>query len=611
MIIDIPLQNPLKQTNKDDVSGSIHETFNVDLSSKKNKICLPNKVKISETDTSLTSLGLITKFLFFGGRYHAYSAGTDSGTYEYVAKLFRGGDSVGDGFTLPTWTINTTDYETDATIDSFDGDLVLLSDDAWTLSSSSDTSWTAGDTNTGCTGLSVKFEERLYWSTGFGLKSCADIATIADSGSYTWDLPQQSSNSDISGLDTSTSGIWIATSSDGSPETYVYLWDGVTENVFDGAYKVPEPYIMNLKVLNDIPYVVGGSGILYAFNGSYFQEVDRFPFADIVLSDLDKSSDIDGLTENYPSKWIHNNGSTVLGNKLYFLINPIAQEDSKLFGDYAKLAGIWCYDPEIGLYHKHAISVSDDNGEMGILKHVGALTTSGLDTSYDPEDAGSFIFSFSYYTENSNTTEKYAIGYLEPIAISGAASTGYLTTQRIYSQNLSDTWEQISVGFEELESTDSIEVKYRTKLKDGTNIGVTWGSTPQFTSTDTDLAKVKTNFDAEESYECRVILGNGSGIVSQVTNITEASGTYTVTLDTVHTGVTATNTGQVRLENWTSAGTITSADNDTQIVKIPLGVQSNWIQFKFILRGEEISRNKHNPIINRIVSVSTTHANFA
>jgi hypothetical protein len=605
MIIDIPHQNELKQLNKGDLNGSIGETFNVDLEHLPSKICLPSKVQINETNDSLASLGLITKFIFYDGVFFAHSAGTSSGTYENVGKIFKGGDSVDAGFTLPTWSGNTTDFSDTATIESFDGQLVLMSEDLWTLGNSSDTSWTVEDTDL-TSGLSTKFEGRVYFVNGNdSIFSFADPATVSTSGSYTFDIPLQSEGS-ISGIDTSASGIWITTSSDGSPETFVYLWDGVSENVFSGSYKVPEPYIMNLKVLNDTPYIVGGSGKIYAFNGSYFEEVARFPFSNILLSGLDDSRSIEIVTSGI-GKWIHNNGSTVLGNKLYFLVNPIALADTKTYGDYSKLAGIWCLDPEIGLYHKHAISVLDDNGEMGQLKYVGALTTSGLDTNPSASDAGNFIFGFSYLTENSTSTEKYAIGHIQPIASAGSKQSGYLKTQRIYAQNTADTWEKMCLGFEELESNDSIEVKYRKVEREATNIGVTWSSTTVFTSTDTDLVDIKSKFDTGESYECRVLLGNGSGVISQLTNITEASGTYTVTLDTVHTGVTATNTGQVRLENWKSIETITSAQNDYQFKELPIGGQSNWIQYKIILRGEEIARNKHNPIINRIISVSNQH----
>lgn len=603
MIIDIPIKNPYSQINKDDVSGSINETFNVDFGF--NKLSLPNKTVISTDTSDLTELGLISKFVFFEGKYVAYSVGTDSGTYGSDARLFRGGDAVDDGFTLPEWTVNTTDYPTEATVVSFGGKLILIGDDTWSLSTDTDTSWTSESTSgSGASKFSLVFEDRAYYISGSSIRSFADPATHASSGAYTWTLPNGASQ-DFSGLDKSTAGIWVAASSREGSEAYVYLWDGQTENAYDGEYKVPDSSIMALKVHEDVPYVVLGNGIIMRFNGSFFEEINRFPFTEILLARRqDFSIDI-GTTSQ--GKWIHPMGVDIINNKLHFLVNPIAEDDSTIFGDYSKLAGIWCLDPNIGLYHRYAISITVNNGEVGQLKHVGALKAVAFEQNVSPAELGSFLFSVSYYTENSTSTEEYAIGYAEPIGITGATSNGYMTTQRIYSNELSDTWEKVAIGFEELDSTDSIEFKYRTKELEGNNIGVTWASATSFTSSSTNLMKVKTNFEAGNNYECRVLLGNGSGIISQITDISETGGTYTITLDTAHDGVSASDTGQVRLENWESVETITSSDNEAQIKNIPIGKQSNWIQYKLVLRGSENARNEHNPVINRIVSVSTPH----
>jgi hypothetical protein len=606
MIIDIPLQQPLRQTNKGDLGGSIGETFNIDLNHYPNKIALPSKVKINTTNDDVAELGLITKFVFFEGTYFAHSAGTDSGTYDGDGRVLKGGDSVQGSFSLPSWTVNTTDYNTDATSEEFKGDLFLISDDIWSISSTTDTSWTSESTDNG-EKFSIKFEDRVYYcGQGNTVESFADPETPSGAtGSYTWDAPDQSEG-EIVGLDTSTAGIWIPTSSNGSPETFVYLWDGVTENTVDGAYKVPETYLMGIKVMNDIPYVVGGSGKIYGFNGSYFEEVARFPFSDILLAGIDDSDSIDISTSGI-GKWMHNNGMTVHDSKLYFLVNPITQDDSTIFGDYSKLAGIWCLDPEIGLYHKHAISVQDDNGEMGQLKHVGALTTAAIDANPDPTDLGTFIFGFSYLTENDIDTEKYAIGYVEPSRNTGDKQTGLITTQRIYSQQISDSWEYLALGFEEMESTDSIKVKYKTIDRDSYNIGITWASTTSFTSTDANCATIKTNFEAGNGYESRILYGNGAGVISQISNITETGGTYTITLDTAHTGVSDSDTAVARIEHWNEVGSITNADNDLQLKKLPIGKSSNWIKYKLVLNGEETARNEHNPVINRIISVSNEH----
>jgi len=603
MIIDIPIQNPLSQTNKGDSKGSIGETFNIDLSIKPDKICVPNKAIISTTTADIASLGLISKFVYFDDAYHAHSVGTDSGTYDAAGRIFRGGDGVDDSWSLPTWTVNTTDFNSDATIDVFGGDLILVSGDTWSISSSSDTSWTSESTNNGDS-FSLVYQDRFYHTSASTIESFVDPTTPATSGSYTWTLPN--SEEAFSGMDSSTSGIWISTITNSSTTTNVYLWDGVTANVYDRAYKVPHPSIMCLKVLNDVPYIVTGAGVVMAFNGSYFEEVARFPFTDILLAGIDDADSIN-ISTTAQGKWLHNNGVDIIGNKLHFLISPIALSDSKLFGDYAKLAGIWCLDQERGLYHRFAIP-DLIGGQTAQVKHVGALKSAGLSENPTVSEHGTCIFSFSYYTENSTSTEEYAIAYIEPIADVGEKHNSYITSQRIYANNVEDTWEYIGIGYEEMESTDSIEVKYRTIQREGSNVGITWTSTTAFTTTDTDMADIKEKFDLGESYECRILLGKDAGIISQITNITVSSGTYTITLDTTHTNVVATNTGQARIENWKSAKTITYTD--TPFVKAPIAKQSNWIQFKIVLRGTEVAKNKHNPVLNRMVIVSNSHSKF-
>lgn len=603
MIIDIPLQNPLSQTNKGDLKGTINETFNVDLTTKPNKICVPNKAVISTTDSDIASLGLISKFVFYDDAYHAISSGTDSGTYSNAGRLLRGGDGVDDNFSIPTWTGNTTDFEFDSTMEVFKNQLILVSDDTWSIDNGSDTSWVSEATNTG-ERFSVVFQDRMYYVSGNGINSFADPATHASSGSYTWTKPV--GDIDYSGLEVSTSGIWIATSTGSSNQTYVYLWDGVTANTYDRAYKIPHSSIMCIKVMDDIPYVVTGSGLLMAFNGSYFEEVSRFPFHDLLLAGISQAPEVDP-SSTAQGKWLHNHGVDIIDNKLHFLVAPITEEDYKLYGDYPKLAGIWCYDPEIGLYHRFAIPDAI-GGQMAQVKHVGALKASGYPFSPNTAEYGKCIFSFSYYVENSTTSEKYAIAYIENIGDVGETHNSYLKTQRIYANNVEDTWEYVGIGFEEMESTDSIEIKYRTVQREGTNVGITWASTTSFTTTDTDLADVKEKFDLGEEYDCRVLLGNDAGIISNITDIAESSGTYTITLDTAHTNVSAAQTGKARIENWKSVQTITYTDSP--FVKVPIGESSNWIQYKFILRGTEVAKNKHNPVINRIVSVSNQHTKF-
>ena len=605
MIIDIPQQNPIQQLNKGDLKGSIKETFNVDLSTKPDKFCLPIKTKINVTDTDLSDLGIVTDFVFSEGAYYALNVGND-GTA--VPKVYRGGDAVDDSFTLPVWTVNTTDFVTNASGVFYENKLIYHAGDIWSLAEPTDTDWTSESTTSLAAGKAIVFKDRVYViSATARVSSYVDPATPVNTGSYTF--ISTGGYYDFSGMAATSELIWVTTINNDGGNAVVFSWDGVTENVYDGQYEIPDTSVISICVKDNIPYITTGSGIVMAFNGSYFEEVARFPFTDVILS-AKNDPDIDNVTNSSTQgRWIHNNGMEVIGNKIHFLVSPAADANSALFGDYARLAGIWCYDQEIGLYHRYAISISDTNGEQGFLKHVGALRAAAQEQSTNAGEWGSFLFSFSYYTENDADTEKYAIGYAEPIPNDGAKSTGYITTNRIYAQNIADTWEKVCLGFEDMNSADSIITKYRRIEKDAFNVGIVWTSDTTYTSTDTNLATVKTNFDAGIGYESRILYGDGSGVISQITGITVNAGTYTITVDTAH-NQTPTNTAVARLENWEKVDTITDDDNNIQFKQIPIGKESNWIQYKFVLNGTETALNKHNPVINRIVSVSNQHTKF-
>lgn len=609
MIIDIPQQNPITQTNKGDLKGSIKETFNIDLNSKPDKICLPIKTRVNTTDDDDANVGLITQFLWGETKWLAVSSGGD-GVGDASATLLVGSDGADEGFYKPTWTVNTTDFNEDSTAIAYKGKIFYFSGYLWSLSNADDTSFTSENTSGG-NSFSIVFNDRVYYlasASAIEINSFEDSTAPATSGSYTFTLPD--SYSEIVGLEKTNELIWIPTSSDEGKNAVVYTWDGVTEDVYTAVYEIPEANIMAIKVKDNIPYVVTGSGKLMAFNGSYFEEVARFPFQNITLAG--NSQDYLGVEDavnGENGKWIHNNGVDIIDGKLHFLINSITIDGDTFFGDYPRLSGIWCYDPEIGLYHKYALSINDTNGEQGIVKRVGALKAAPIELDATANDYGIALFSFSYYTENDIETEKYAIGFLENVPSAGNVSTGYITTNRIYAQNIADTWEKVCLGFEDMNSADSIITKYRRIEKDAFNVGIVWVNATSYTSTDSNLATVKTNFDAGIGYESRILYGDGSGVISQITNITVNAGTYTITVDTSHTQ-TPTNTAVVRLENWEKVDTITSADNNIQFKQIPIGKDSNWIQYKFVLNGTETALNKHNPVINRIVSVSNQHTKF-
>lgn len=167
---------------------------------------------------------------------------------------------------------------------------------------------------------------------------------------------------------------------------------------------------------------------------------------------------------------------------------------------------------------------------------------------------------------------------------------GNFVTQKIFSNNIEDVWNKIVLKARNIYNTnDKIVVKYRTEEKQFfpvtpdsfqlVDYNITWTSTTSFTVTDTKWAYV------EAGDEVEVIAGAGAGYTAHISTITESSGTYTVTIDETLPLITANDTAQVVVNNWTKGATITSTD--TKLHKTtPVNAPSKWIQIKCELRGE-------------------------
>lgn len=173
---------------------------------------------------------------------------------------------------------------------------------------------------------------------------------------------------------------------------------------------------------------------------------------------------------------------------------------------------------------------------------------------------------------------------------------GYAVTSKIESSQVTDTVQKIFIKYRPLKTNDSIIVKIKTKDILGLPITTPqgrvsdvnqciWSSASVFyTSNGATFADAKTAFDAGEDIECEVIAGAGAGSMVKVTNITESSGVYTVTLEEDVTGASASRYCDVKLENWSVLGTITS-DDANGFKEFAIGKNCPWYKFKIELRG--------------------------
>ena len=159
---------------------------------------------------------------------------------------------------------------------------------------------------------------------------------------------------------------------------------------------------------------------------------------------------------------------------------------------------------------------------------------------------------------------------------------GYFVTSWFNSLEIQDKWERLWVVYRRfLDSGDSIVFKYRLYEEDPTYINITWTSTTTFTTTTnvTAYGPTATGFNGTVGGEVEFTQGTGSAACVHITNISEAGGTYTVTVDTAVTGVT-TGTGKARLQKWIRLNPVAAQDQIKSFSQMQVGASNTRIQIK-------------------------------
>jgi hypothetical protein len=174
---------------------------------------------------------------------------------------------------------------------------------------------------------------------------------------------------------------------------------------------------------------------------------------------------------------------------------------------------------------------------------------------------------------------------------SAVESRGYFITPKVFSQEVDDTFNQITLKFAPfLSDIDKIIIKYRVidDRRDSIYVGsasvdwaATWTSSTTFTTTEPAFAT------AVAGNEVEVLRGAAAGLIAHISTISVNAGTYTVTLDDTFEQYTAGDKSTVVFRNWIKWRTITAGDTHAQagFMSNVLGVQGKFIQLKVELRG--------------------------
>lgn len=361
----------------------------------------------------------------------------------------------------------------------------------------------------------------------------------------------------------STSGtVYIGTQDKLGHEAFVIVWDGVSDE-WQGKIPVNDDISLAGVNWNNSIYTINGKGQL--LGGEGLAQVATLPVF------YEKKRWDDSLTR---PQLVHRNGMNVIDDKIHIFINGIIENTATDVLENMP-SGVWEFDPKVGLYCKYTVgqyrSTNNDWGAPVIARN-GAIKETSM-------DFGHFLLGADVFSDNASTKVK---GIIVSDVEATATQRGHFVTSQIPSSAVRNFWQRVWAKFKQLEnSTDRIVVKYRTDKDKNfpAKATIAWTDTDTFTSTDADFA------NAVVGDEIEILTGKGAGATAHILATAFASPTYTIDLDEAIPN--ASGSAQVRIQNWTKLGTISSQTIQRQLFRI--AKRSNWIQFKIELRGTETS----------------------
>lgn len=471
----------------------------------------------------------------------------------------------------------------------------------------------------------------------------------------------------VSSMVSNGSVAYIGTRHDASGEAQMFRWDG-NATTHNGNYGVETFEIASVKNYGSSVVAIVSDGRLLRFNGGGFDELANLP---VTITNQDWSND----SNDYST--VSNRGMVVDGDKIFITLSSEIQGYRNYLPEFH--GGVWCFDPKVGLYHRHGhsttylenvtISSADKVNTSTDTITVNTDVKTGTPVLYEEKSSGLMLPILEgkvYFAINVSSTEiKLAKTYSDALQgtavditatgntsqelhiyhvndygqsftdsrtsiavlsdtmrdsrfsgrlaftteVPDYASTtvsdvtslntpapllpnrGHFVTPKLYVPSKEDLFQSVEIKHLKLNTDDEIHIKYRTSTDNNFPIdfrddGVpatdklgTWTSTTTFT-TDHDLSNVVVGNEIE------IVGGMGSGVLAHVSAISEASGTYTVTLDEAFQFATNTAVFRFIVDDWKRLGSITASNQD-DVTGFRIDEASEFLQLKVELRGVE------------------------
>jgi len=343
-----------------------------------------------------------------------------SADYDYFVATWDSAFSVDDAplsvapTLIATAGVPSTDDETG--IDYFGGLMVVSQDTDVDYYDPSANTWT--DTNISLTGngqhdvVNILSLNALAIANVNTVKLYANPITATPSLITTLTIP---SEFEITKMVYFNQNLYIGTQNVAGGLAAMYVWNG-QGTAAQQVYKVNSNIIFSLCVHKDSIYVFLGNGALMKFSGGAFTLAAGLPiyYTDMALTDyVNTTLYKDIMRSNDFVLYLNFSNDNNNANALTF------QPD-----------GVWCYDEEIGLYHRYANTISTPVRDMNIATAsvntttnqitVAAAPVTGTEVYYDDGGGtaiGGLVDQQKYYTIKIDATHvQLAESYTDAIA---------------------------------------------------------------------------------------------------------------------------------------------------------------------------------------------------
>lgn len=576
-----PLWN---QTNDSDVNGSLWASFNLDFSENEGRLRLGKRLVVNTNtavDAGFTSTPIGFK-LFNNGSDSIYTVvGANVwamlGNYPNVSIFSQDGGS-GTPTTCSATTSDIEIFNSDLYVTANDGKVYYLVYGGTTWANTASVG-TAGEAIMMC-----PFGNHMYYGSGITVLSTNTDYTRNASGAYTVTLPNATVNDTrITFIKAGQNRIWIGTLNRLGQKAYIHEWDGVSTQVTK-SYRLQAGGALSCVIKDDIPYVMDSNARMWQFNGGTFVKIAQ-------LNRRNKKM-LFGALDFTNSRFIHPNGMAIINEKINVLIDG-RNNDNAVTLEQTIPSGIWEYDEERGLIHKHAFGTTravQSIVDYGASRIAGAGGLAEIDFPNTASGKnGTFMAGATYYTSATATSAAAFYDDSNDTLEKG----GYLISTKLQALDINGqpsvqgSWPSIYTLYKQLQNVnDEIALKYRVYEKTSTPVEatITWTSTTTFTVLNSAV-DVSQYWISGTGGEVEITAGVGAGQCSHIIDAVNNAGTWAVTVDETYTGASS-QTAKARFENWIKLSEI--AYNNS----IPSGVTygqdtpgaiSNWIQFKICM----------------------------